>query len=31
MGSKTKAMEKSDEMLDMKPWEHQAENMLDQI
>lgn len=30
LGSKTKAIEKSDEMLDMEPWEHQAENILDQ-
>lgn len=29
VGSKTKAIEKSDEMLDMEPWEHQAENIWD--
>lgn len=30
MGSNSKAIEKSDEMLDMNPWEHQTESILDQ-
>ncbi len=29
VGSKTKAIEKSDEMLDMEPWKRQAENIWD--